>query len=111
MLQTLVSRVFKVCCKDQDLKKEIKHINNRLRDINGYPNWIIEKANEKVKNQNKMTRPTQVTFNNEENEHSLNLPYKEKAGETRIKVFTEICHTNKYHLQSYLHCFEVSLKI
>ena len=73
MLQTLVSRAFKVCCKDQDLKKEIKHINNRLRDINGYSNWIIEKANEKVKNQNKMIRPTQVTFNNEENEHSPSL--------------------------------------
>ena len=111
MLQTLVSRAFKVCCNDQDLKKEIEHINNRLRDINGYPGWIIEQTNEKVKNQNKMTRPTQITFNNEENEHSLMLHYKEKAGETRTKVFTEICHTNKYHVQSYLHRIVASLKI
>ena len=96
----LVSRAFKVCYNDRDLKKEIKHINNRLRDINGHPNWIIEQTNEKVKNQNKMTGPTQVTFNNEE-----------KEGETRTKVFTEICHINKYHVQSYLHHIEVSLKI
>ena len=58
-----------------------------------------------------MTRPTQVISNNEENKHLLILPYKEKAGETRNKVFTKICHTNKYHVQSYLQRIEVSLKI
>ena len=99
-----------MCCNDQDFKKEIKHIN-RLKDINGYPNWIVEKTNKKVKNQNKMTRPTQVTSNNEENKHFVTLPSKEKAGETGTKVFTEICHINKYHVQSYLHRIEVSLKI
>ena len=100
-----------MCCNDQDLKKETEHINNRLRDINGYPSCIIEQTNEKVENQTKMTQLTQVTFNNEENEHSLMLPYKEKAGETRNKVSTEICHTNKYHVQSYLHRTAASLKI
>ena len=52
-----------------------------LRDINGCLNWIIEKTIEKVKNQNEMTRSTQVTTNTEENEHLLLLLYKGKVGE------------------------------
>ena len=56
-----------------------------FRDINGYPNWRIEETVEKVKNQNKMTRSTQVTTNTEENEHLLMLPYKGKVGETTLK--------------------------
>ena len=37
-LQTLVSRAFKVCCNDQYLQNEIKHLKKVFRDINGYPN-------------------------------------------------------------------------
>ena len=58
-----------------------------FRDINGYPNWVIEQTIEKVKNQNKMARSTQETTNIEENEHLLMLPYKGKVGETRLKSF------------------------
>ena len=32
-----------------NLKKEIKHHKKVLRDINGYPNWIIEQTIEKSK--------------------------------------------------------------
>ena len=56
-----------------------------FRDINGYPNWIIEQTIEKVKNQNKMPRSTQLTTNTEENEHLLMLTYKGKVGETTLK--------------------------
>ena len=49
-LQTLVSRVFKVCSNDQHLQNGIKHLENVFRDINGYPNWIIEQTIENVKN-------------------------------------------------------------
>ena len=56
-----------------------------LRDINGYSNWIIEQTIEKVKNQNKITRSTQVTTNTEENEHLLMLSYKGKVGEITLK--------------------------
>ena len=56
-----------------------------LRDINGYPNWVIEQTIEKVNNQNKMTRSTQVTTNTEENEHMPMLPYEGKVGETPLK--------------------------
>ena len=84
-LQTLVSRAFKVCSNDQHLQNEIKHLKKVFRDINGYPNWIIEQTIEKVKNQNEMTRSTQVTTNTEENEHLLMLPYKGKVGETTLK--------------------------
>ena len=34
-----------------------------FRDINGYPNLIIEQTIEKVENQNEMPRLTQVTTN------------------------------------------------
>ena len=84
-LQTLVSRAFKVCSNDQLLENEIKHLKKVFRDINGYPNWIIEQTIEKVKNQNEMPRSTQVTTNTEENEHLLMLPYKGKVGETTLK--------------------------
>ena len=70
---------------------------NTSRDINGYPNWIIEQTIEKVKNQNEMTWSTQLTTNTEENEHLLMLLCKGKVGETTL-VFTErfkICHTSK----------------
>ena len=55
MLQTLVSRGFKVCCNDQHLQNEIKHLKKVFRDINGYLNWITDQTIEKMKNENKMT--------------------------------------------------------
>ena len=88
-LQTLVSRAFKVCSNDQHLQKEIKHLKKVFRDINRYPNWIIEQTNEKVKNQNEMTRSTPLTTNTEENKHLLLLPYKGKVGETTLNVKCE----------------------
>ena len=60
-LQTLVSRAFKVYSNDQHLQNEIKHLKKMFRDINGYPNCILEQIIEKVKNQNEMPRSTQVT--------------------------------------------------
>ena len=84
-LQTLVSRAFRVCSNDKHLENEIKYLKKVFRDISGYPNWVIEQTIEKVKNQNEMTRSTQVTTNTEENEHLLMLPYKGKVGETTIK--------------------------
>ena len=84
-LQTLVSRVFKVCSNDQLLQNEIKNLKKVFRDINGYPNWIIEQTIEKVKNQNEMTRSTQVTTNTKENKNLIMLPYKGKVGETTLK--------------------------
>ena len=47
MLQTLVSRAFRVCSNDQHLENEIKHLKKVFRDINGYPNWVIEQTTEK----------------------------------------------------------------
>ena len=84
-LQTLVSRAFRVCSNDKRLENETKHLKKVLRDINGYPNWVIEQTIEKVKNKNEMTRSTQVKTNTEENEHLLMLPYKGKVGETTLK--------------------------
>ena len=81
-LQTLVSRAFKVCSNDQN---KIKHLKNMFRDINGYPNWIIEQTIEKVKSQNEITRSTQVTTNTEEKKHLLMSPYKGKKRETTLK--------------------------
>ena len=82
-LQTIVSRAFRVCCNDQH--NEIKHLKKVFRDINGYPDWVIEQTIEKMKNQNQVTGSTQVTTNTEENEHLLMLPYKGKVGETTLK--------------------------
>ena len=56
-----------------------------FKDINGYPNWIIEQTIEKVKNKNEMPRSTQLKTNTEENEQLLMLPYKGKVGETALK--------------------------
>ena len=58
-LETLVSRDFKVCSNDQHLQNEIKQLKKVFRDINGYPNWIIEQT--------------------------LMLPYKGKVGGTTLK--------------------------
>ena len=54
-LQTLVSRAFRVCSNDKYLENETKHLKKVFRDINGYPNWVIEQTIKKVKNQHKMT--------------------------------------------------------
>ena len=70
---------------DQHLQNEIKHLKKVFKDINSYPNWIIEQTIEKVKSQNEMPRSTQVTTNTEENKHLLMLPYKGKVGETTLK--------------------------
>ena len=74
-----------VCANDQHLQNEIKHLKKVCRDINSYPNWLIEQTIEKVKNQNETTRSIQVTTNTEENKHLLMLPYKGKVGETTLK--------------------------
>ena len=84
-LQTLVSRAFRACSNNQYLENEIKQFKKVSREINGYPNWVREQTIEKVKNQNKMTRSTQVTTNTEEYEPLLMLPYKGKVGETTLK--------------------------
>ena len=65
-----------------------------FRDINGYPNWVIEQTIEKVKNQNEMVQSTLETINTEENEHLLMLPYKGKVTKVFSKHF-KICHTSK----------------
>ena len=70
---------------NQHLKHGIKHVKKVFRDINGYPNWVIEQTIEKVKIQNEMARSTQITNNTEENEYLLPLPYKGKVGETTLK--------------------------
>ena len=90
-LHALVSRAFKVCSNDQHLQNEIKDLKKVFRDINGYPNWIIEHTIEKVKNQNEIPRSTQVTTNTEENEHLRMLPYKGKVGETTLKSLQNTC--------------------
>ena len=84
-LQALVSSNFRVCSNDQHLENEIKHLKKVFRDINGYPNWIIEQTIEKVKNQNEMAQSTQIKTNIEENEHLLMLLYKGKVGKTTPK--------------------------
>ena len=66
-----------------------------FREINGYPNWIIEQTIEKVKNQNKMSWSTQLKTNTEENEHLLMLPYKGKIGETTLKSLRNILKSVK----------------
>ena len=55
-----------------------------FRDVNGYPNWTIEQTIEKMKTQNKMARPTQVTINTAENKRLLMQLYKGRAAETRL---------------------------
>ena len=84
-LQTLVSKVCRVCSNDKHLENEIKHLKKVFRDINGCANWVIEQTIEKVKNQNEMTRSTQAITNTEENKHLLMLPFKGKVGETTLK--------------------------
>ena len=84
-LQTLFSRAFKVCSNNQHLQNEIKHLKKVFRDINGYPNCIVEQINEKVRNQNKMTRSAQLRTNTEENKLLQTLPYKGNVGETTLK--------------------------
>ena len=79
-------------CNDQHLKNEIKHLKKVLRYINGYPNWIIQQAIEKAKNQKKMARPAQVTSNNEEKKHLLMLLYKKKTGEIRLKSLEKLSY-------------------
>ena len=66
-----------------------------FREINGYPNWIIEQTIEKVKNQNKMSWSTQLKTNTEENKHLLMLPYKGKIGETTLKSLRNILKSVK----------------
>ena len=43
---------------NQHLKHGINYVKKVFRDINGYPNWVIEQTIEKVKIQNKMARST-----------------------------------------------------
>ena len=50
---------------DQHFQNEFKQLQKVFRDINDYPNWIIEQTIEKVKNLNQMPQPIQVTTNTE----------------------------------------------
>ena len=56
-----------MCFNDQHLQSEFKDVKKVFRDINGYPNWIIEKTIEQVKNLSQMSRSTQVTTNTGKN--------------------------------------------
>ena len=50
---------------DQHFQNEFKQLKKVFRDVNDYPNWIIEQTIEKVKNLNQMPQPIQVTTNTE----------------------------------------------
>ena len=92
-VHALVSRAFRFCSNDQHLKNEIKHLKKVFKDINGYTDWTIEQFIENVKNQNGMTRSTQILTNTEENEHLLMLPYKRKA---RTISYIKVVHLMTY---------------
>ena len=74
-----------MCSNDQHLQNELKHPKKVFRDINGYSNWIIEEAIEKVKNLNEIPWSAQVKTKTEKNEHLLMLPYQGKVGEKTLK--------------------------
>ena len=38
-----------MCSNDQHLKSQIRHLKKVFKNINGYPNWVIEQTIEKVK--------------------------------------------------------------
>ena len=81
------------------MKNEIKHLKKVFRDINGYPNWVIEQTTEKVKNQNEIAQSTQVTAKTVENKHLLMLLYTGKIGEKTLKSFRNTLKSVMSHQQ------------
>ena len=62
-----------MCFNNQHLENELKHLKKVFRDINGYPNRIIEQTIEPLKNINQMPQSTQVTTNNGKNRTFANV--------------------------------------
>ena len=42
--KTLVHRAYDICSTDQYLEIELKHIQSRFNNLNGYPHWILSRV-------------------------------------------------------------------
>ena len=93
-LRTLILRAHNICSNEFYLKKELEHIRNAFRKINGYPNWIINQEMKKFEAESEQIDSAQQKLSEtvEEIESVLMLPYQGEEGE---KVLKSLSHTIK----------------
>ena len=42
--KTLEHRAYDICSTDQYLEIELKHIQSRFNNLNGYPHWVLSRV-------------------------------------------------------------------
>ena len=88
-IKTLVKRAYTICSNDLILKKEIDHIREVFKNVNGYPTCVIDDVIKKHKQENKIINHNLIIQNNVEHsnikEHFLVLPYKGEKGFSALK--------------------------
>ena len=95
-LKILVERAYLICSTPRLLEKEPTHIRTVFRNINGYPNWIINQVFEQVKvkqrdpvtnsnvsNKNEAMQTCNQTIveNNDDKKYLFMKPYQGGKGE------------------------------
>jgi hypothetical protein len=103
----IVRRAYEICSTEEELKKELAHIENVFTMINGYPRSLVKSTIKKVKRQiDELTAPnsdvgedtTEDTDNSDENNDPkvlmLKVPYAGKKGESLMKDLNNTLQKN-----------------
>ena len=53
-IKTLIKRPYTICSNDIILKKEIDHIREVFKNVNGYSTWVIDDVIKKYKEENEI---------------------------------------------------------
>ena len=88
-LKSLISRAYMICSNQSLQEKELKHLKDTFHKKNGYPLWMINQVNETVKEtintETISTNQLGTVEANNDNLHSLIVPYAGPKGKNIIK--------------------------
>lgn len=93
-LRTLVTRAYTICSDERDRNSELYHLKKVFKEINGYPDYVIKKVDQNVKEKQKQIVPPATPSNvpsvppveiQDVVTPKLILPFKGPTGVTVVK--------------------------
>ena len=110
ILRSILIRAYKICYNKELLDKELKRIERKFIEINGYRKWIVNQLKEECKLLNEQYHRNIETYTDNNSvtttTQMLVLPYKGEKGEKLIKLLNK--HVKKVlpgnHLSRNAYC-------
>ena len=104
ILRSILIRAYKICYNKELLDKELKRIERKFIEINGYRKWIVNQLKEECKLLNEQYHRNIETYTDNNSvtttTQMLVLPYKGEKGEKLIKLLKK--HVKKVFPENHL---------